>query len=1113
MYQQNIKLLLFICSLSFIAILNSGCSEQNNSSSTDSGNDFFELKNRTGVNFSNDITETYATFFEFFPNVYNGGGVASGDVNNDGLIDLFFSGNQVEDKLYINKGDFKFKDISKKAGINKHGWSNGATMVDVNQDGWLDIYVARGGFNEIPSVRQNVLYINNQDGTFTEKAEEYGLADQGYSMHTVFFDMDNDNDLDMYLMNRASDFYIPLSDMYDRNLNPPLANTDKLFMNDGNHNFIDVSEERGIKNYSYSLGIVAGDINNDGWTDIFIANDFSTPDILYMNKGNGYFENKVDEAMNHISLYSMGVDLADFNNDLMEDYMVMEMRSTDYIRSKVSMPSMDVAGFNAIVDAGMHKQYMHNMLHMNIGDTKFSEVSQLCGVAKTDWSWSSLFYDFNNDGLKDIYVTNGIRRDPMNGDSKLKLQEYVEKNKGKFENPEDLFGDGFEGIINSYNPVKLPNYLYLNKGNFNFELIDSDGDLGVESFSNGCSVADLDNDGDLDIIVNNIEDKAFILENKSTGKNWTKINLKGPAKNQSGLGAKVYLYTAEGNQFFQQKTTRGYLSSQSPIIHFGLNNQKTIDSIVVVWQDQLVTKITQPEINTELTIAYEDAVRTEIEGTNAKPLFANVSDKVLNHKILHEDNQVNEFAEQVLLPHEFSKSGPKLALADINKDGINDFYLAGSRGKPGKLFLSSGGSKWIEKQMPAFENDKDFEDSDAVFIDYDADGDLDLFVASGGSDMAEGNPLYQNRLYRNTSNSFSKADFPSAMHNSSKVLSGDFDNDGDDDLFVGGFVKANTYPQSESSSFFRNDNGKFVDVTDEWFEDKAEGIVFDAIFEDLDYNGQAELVIVGEWMPVTVLSYVNGKFKDLTSDFGLASTVGWWNSVKSVDLDNDGKLDLVLGNLGENYKFKSNDKNKFKVFANDFDENGTYDVFLANEKDNKLLPVRGKECSSQQMPIINEKFPTFNEFAHAELNDILGSKIESSINFNADILSSIILKNNGGSFSIMPLPKEAQLSALSCIAPFDFDKDGKMDLLVGGNRFDTEVETTPSDASPGFLLLNKGNFEFEAIYPRESGLYLSGNVKDIELIKTKDKLYILASENKGPLSFYEMNNDQSSIIN
>ena len=1079
-----------------------GCNTQTQQEKPKEKKEPFQIRENTGIDFSNTINETYDTFFEFFSYVYNGGGVAAGDINNDGLVDLYFTGNQVQDKLYLNKGNFEFEDISTKSGIAQHsGWCNGVTMSDINQDGFIDIYISRGGFQQGPAERANILYINNQDGTFSEKSEEYGLADTGYSNHATFLDVDNDNDLDMYLINRPASFNLPLSVMAERAANPPDFSRDKLYINDGSAHFSEVALERGIKNFGYSLGVVAGDVNDDGWIDIFVTNDYSTPDHLYINQGDGYFKDELHTSMNHTSLYSMGVDLADFNNDQMEDFIVMEMRPTDYVRSKVSMPSMDVAGFKAIVAAGMHKQYMHNMLHMNQGQTKFSDVSQLSGLAKTDWSWSPLWYDLNNDGKKDLFITNGMRRDSFDGDSQDRLTSHIEENKEKYKTPQDLFGSGFKDIIEVFNPIKLPNYYYVNKGNFEFEQVESSA-LSMTSFSNGSIVADLDNDGDLDVVTNNIEDPAFVLENIGATGNWLKVNLKGPEKNKFGMGAKIYVYSDLGTQYFQQKTTRGYLSSQDPMIHMGLDSITTVDSVVVVWPDRMRSVAKNVKANSVAEIKYQNANTFEYEKQD-NTLFSEVTNEVLATNYSHQDNTVDEFREQVLLPHQFSKSGPKMAVEDINGDGIEDFFVCGSRNSPGKLYLSSS-EKWNVKTIQAFEADKLYEDSDATFFDYDKDGDLDLFVASGGSDQPEGNPLYQNRLYQNTDGNFAKVPFPKTAFNSSNVLASDFDEDGDLDLFVGGYVKTNRYPNSDKSSFFRNDGDAFMDVTDDWFPESNLGIVFDATTANLNQDEKEELVIVGEWMPITILNFNGSNFENISTQFGMDSTTGWWNSISAADLDGDGDEDLIAGNLGENYKFKVDGKNEFKVFADDFDENGTYDVFLANKKGDKLLPVRGKECSSQQMPVINSKFPTYNSFAKAELDEILGEKIQTSTQFKVDIFSTVILENNNGTLSPIVLPKEAQFSTVNSMVVEDFDQDGRLDLLLAGNRFDSEVETTPSDASLGLLMINKGDMNFAPVPATKSGLYLSGNIKDVNWIAGK---YLISSENEGPIRIHQLNKD------
>ncbi|MEZ4883902.1 MAG: VCBS repeat-containing protein [Chitinophagales bacterium] len=1079
------------------------------------GEVYFELKpsEETGVNFSNNINEKYENFFEFFAYIYNGGGVAIGDVNNDGLQDIYFTGNEVADRLYVNQSKFTFKDITPTAiKQGQSGWHNGVSMVDINADGWLDIYVCRGGWQDQDKDRTNLLYINQKDETFVESASEYGLDDVGYSMQAAFFDMDNDNDLDMYLISRPDSFYLPLTQMIAAKAISPDKNRDKLYRND-NGKFVEIGREAGIVNYAYSLGVSTADVNNDGYMDIFVANDYSTPDYLYINQGNGTFRDATQEAMNHLSLFSMGTDISDVNNDGMEDILVMEMRPVDYVRSKVSMPSMDVQGFNAVVDAGMHKQYMHNMLHLNQGNGHFSEVSQLAGISKTDWSWSCLSADFDADGNRDLFVTNGMRRDLFDGDVQIRLSQYIQENRAKFKTPQDLFGPGFKGIVDSYKPIKINNFIFQNEGNLHYKDKSEAWGINQSSFSNGAAIADLDNDGDLDIVVNNIDDPAFIFENKTKNNNsWLKIDLKGPKGNKNGIGAKVWVYAPQKMLYQQQKLVRGYLSSQDPHVFFGLGNTQQVDSVVVVWSDLKSNVITNPLINQTIEILYSDAVNKDTPKYLDASMFKELTASLLDKPYIHRENLFDEYKDQVLLPHRFSTAGPKLSFADINGDTVEDFYVGGSKGMAGVLYLS-GGKGWTASKQPVFETDAMYEDMQSVFLDYDKDGDQDIFVVSGGSEYADGNENYQDRLYRNDNNIFVKVELPKVFYNGSAAIAEDFDGDGDLDIFVGGFVKPNQYPLSSKCYLLKNENGKFTDVGSNWLgvEGQDLGIVYDAISINIDGDPLNELVVAGEWTPIIVLDWDGSKFQNKTQEYGLEKTRGWWASLQFADMDGDGDQDIIAGNLGENYKFKVGKGSEFKVFANDFDGNGTNDIFLAKGSHNKLLPIRGKECSSQQMPDISVRFPTFQSFAQADIDQIIGTMIKSSINKEVDIFSSVILYNEGSNFTLENLPTAAQFSIINGIVASDFNKDGKTDLFVGGNRFDSEVETTPADASMGCLLLNDGERKFRSIAPKESGLYMGGDVKDIYLTTYRDKHVFFVSENKGPLTIWMEENQQIDV--
>jgi hypothetical protein len=1058
------------------------------------------------------VDENYNNFFDYFAYVYNGGGVALGDINNDGLSDVYFTGNEVPNKLYLNKGNFKFEDITESAGVGGNGkWNNGVTMVDVNSDGLLDIYICKGGYHDSEEQRKNLLYINQGNLKFVEKASEYGLAELSYSIHASFFDMDNDNDLDAYITNRPDSFDLPLTEMVRQKQLSPNFTRHKLYKNE-NGKFREVGREAGISNtFGYALSIVTSDLNNDGFTDIYVANDFAEGDYMYINQGNGTFKEKIKDATNHISMYSMGTDVADINNDGLEDIFVSEMLPEDYKRSKVSMPSMDVAGFNQIVKNGMHKQYMHNAFHLNQGNLFFSDISQLSGVAKTEWSWACLLSDFDNDGNRDLYVANGYKRDVFDGDVQRKLQAYILKNRSKYSSPQEMFEKGFKEFIENYDPIKVNDYVFRNQGDLKFENVSSSWGLTEPSFSNGAAVGDLDNDGDLDLIINNLDDEAFVYQNTSRGNSFVKIKLDGPPSNKFGIGAKVSIYYNGQKQYFESKVVRGYLSSNDPVVHFGLGASQSLDSILVVWNDGKESVVKGQKPNQLISINYSNAVAPKKKEQKQEPLFEQ-NDNVLQTAFVHHENDVNEYKDQVLLPHMFSRSGPFLAVTDVNNDGSDDFFVGGAASQAGAIYFQRDG-KLIMKKNQLLEADKKFEDVGASFFDVDSDGDKDLYVVSGGSEFKEGSEFYRDRVYINNKGVFSERQLIETKSSGSVVVPFDLDGDGDLDIFRGGHVVANTYPKDPHSYLFVNNNGKLEDKTLSIAPilDRA-GMVTSAIASDLNGDKIPELILVGEWMPIRIFEYQNGKIVDASEKYDLKKTEGWWNKIVADDIDGDGDQDLIAGNLGENYKFKASESKPFQVYAKDFDGNGTNDVFLARfYKDSVLVPIRGKECTSQQMPLISEKFPTYLSFASSDLNGILGKDMENAMHYQAHLFSSVVLINENGKFIIQKLPVEAQLSTVNGIIVQDFDSDGIKDILLAGNKFDVEVETTAADASPGLFLKGLGAGKFKSISVLESGFFVPFNVKDIQPIMVDNELNVLVTVNNDRLRVFKKQHNTKNV--
>lgn len=1059
---------------------------------------------KSGITFSNNLNETYDNYFDLFAYVYNGAGVAVGDINNDGLSDIYFTGNEVPNKLYLNKGNLVFEDITASAGVAGNGkWNNGVAMVDINADGLLDIYVCKGGWRETPDQRSNLLYVNQGDLTFKEQAAAFGLSEPGYSIHASFFDLDNDNDLDVYVTNRPDSFDLPLSEMVRQKTLTPSLSRDKLYINDNNH-FTEAGLKAGItNNFGYALSVVTSDLNNDGYTDIYVANDFAESDYMYINQKDGRFKESIRQQTNHISMYSMGTDVADINNDGLEDIMVTEMLPEDYKRSKVSMPSMDIAGFHQLVDAGMHKQYMHNVLHLNQGNGFFADISQLAGVAKTEWSWSVLMSDFNNDGLRDIFVANGYKRDVFDGDVHHKLNAFIRQNHNRYSSADELMRKEFKSFIELYEPIVVNNYMFRNSGDLHFDNASAEWGMNEPAISHGAAVGDLDNDGDLDLVVNNLDQEAFVYENTTTNANFLKVKLKGPAQNAFGVGAKVTIYANGTRQYFENKLTRGYLSTCDPVVHFGLNNTARVDSIHVTWTDGRLNTLPATDANQTITVDWSSS--TSPKPAKAAPLLFEESPSLTSVPFVHKENQFDEYKEQVLLPHGFSRAGPFIASGDTDGDGEADFYVGGAKGQPGALYQQRNGRFEVSRQA-AFEKDKNYEDAGVAFLDIDKDGDLDLYVASGGAEFPDGSEFYQDRLYLNNGKGiFSAGKLPATRSSGSCVVAFDADGDGDTDIFRGGQVVVGLYPKAPQSYLLINDAGTLKDKTKDLAPLLQDiGLVSSAAATDLNNDGQPELVVAGEWMPVRIFSAQAGIFHDVTSTFITQKTEGWWSKVVADDIDGDGDQDLLFGNIGENYKFKASEKKPFQVYAHDFDGNGTNDIFLARYiSDSTLVPIRGRECTSQQMPGIARKFPTFLSFAESDLKGILGSDIELAMHRKAYLFSSVIAINENGTLNLRPLPVDAQLSVINGFIVRDFNGDGRKDILLAGNKFDTEVETTPADASTGLLLVATGENNFRAVKSPATGWFLPYNVKDIRLLSVADSEVIVVASNDDKLRMYK----------
>lgn len=1060
----------------------------------------FELlsSEQTGIDFENTITETLNFNHYFYSQIYVGSGVAIGDINNDGLSDVFFGGNQVSDRLYLNKGNLSFEDITKTSKVARNsGWTWGVTMADVNADGYLDIYVSRNGTSAKLEDRKNQLYINNQDLTFTESAQKYGLADVGFSTQAVFFDMDNDGDLDMYQVNQLADKKLLLINKIPQSQFKFFK--DRLYRND-NGKYKDVSEEVGIsRSVAYGLSVNATDFNDDGWMDLYVANDYAEPDFMYYNNGDGTFTNVINEKLQHITQLSMGSDTGDINNDGLIDLITTDMTPEDHYRSKTNMATMSTEAFYTMVEAGAHRQYMANTLQVNTGMGTFSDIGNMAGMAYTDWSWSSLIVDLDNDSFKDIIVSNGIKKDVDNNDYRSKVKEL-----GKNATYQQLFE------LSKNTPSQpVSNYAFKNKGNLKFEKVAEQWGFSTPSFSNGMAYGDLDNDGDLDIITNNIDAPAFVYENKATG-NFLKINIEGTGKNTYGIGAKAIIHYDGNLQIAENTVTRGFISSVEHDLFFGLGKTKTIDKVEVIWSNNKVNVFENIEANQVITAKLADAKPYTKTNKDKEILLAQVNAEALGLDFKHEENEFDEYIDEILLPHNVSQNGPFSAVADVNADGLDDLFVGGAFGQSGVLYTQNKDGKYAKSTSQPWDIDKASEDLGCLFFDADNDKDLDLYITSGGSEYKRGSAQLQDRLYLNDGKGqFTKAKnaLPKIAESTQCVKASDIDNDGDLDLFVGTRLISGKYAYPASSYILINEKGNFNKAKREITKPfKNLGMVTDAVFTDIDGDKDEDLIVVGEWMEIKVFTNTKGVFEDNSTQFGLKDTRGIWWSITAKDLDNDGDDDYILGNLGKNNKFKASEEHPFKVYANDFDNNGTNDVVLAKFYKDGYVPVRGRECTSQQMPYVAEKFEDYHSFASSKLIEILpDDKVEDAVVYEIKSFESIILINNNGKLKKQSLPIQAQVSPIKASLVFDFNKDGNMDILVAGNHFGVEVETTRYDAGFGALLLGKGNNEFKYVSPSESGFYVPLDSRDLKLLKGDQKSQkIFVTNNNSQLTAFKI---------
>ena len=1062
----------------------------------------------SGIDFVNEIIESPERSMGNYENFFSGAGVAVGDINNDGLADIFFTSNDASNRLYLNKGGMQFEDITAAAGLSSNKWSGGCSMVDVNNDGYLDIYVNNDGPTNDDELLSNDLFMNNGNLSFSNKARELGVADSGRSVQSVFFDADNDGDLDLFVNNYA---FIndgeALSDWYDRieTMDPVKSRKMHLrFYKNNGGKFVDQSKEVGVDRVAFGLGLAARDFNDDGFLDVYVANDFFLPDYFFINDGKGKFTEKSKALLGHTAYFAMGMDAADVNNDLLLDMAVVDMSPSDHFRNKLLMASMDVKKFQFLKETmDFQDQYMVNAFQMGVGYGGYSEVGNLMGVSQTEWSWAVLLADFDNDGYKDYYVTNGMYRDTKNNDWKMEVVN-IRDSLGAAYGLEDYFKKLIE-----LKPDPVLNYIFKNDKGEGFKSANEEWGINTKNFSHGAAYADFDNDGDLDIVVNLLMDKAELWENKSTqqGKNFIRFDLRDKGNTATVLNSKISIYYGDQRQRVDHYTLRGFKSSVEPISHFGIGNTTKIDSVVINWIGGGISIINNPKINTLHTID-----KSKSKSLNRKSIqvtdiyFADVTNKIPSFSFTHEENSFDDLKKEILLPHKYSTLGPCIAIGDANGDGVDDFYLGGAKGQAGKLVFQQAAG-FVDSEQKVIEGDKGMEDLGAKFFDADSDGDLDLYVASGGGGDVASAILLQDRLYINDgAGQFVKSENLPTMPSSTKeILPIDMDNDGDYDLLVGGRNNPGAYPSKMQSYLLRNDNGKFTDVMTDEMQAALPGMITGISIADVNGDNKIDLMVVGEWSAPKLFTGSGSNFKpvDIKS---FANLSGWWQSVVTIDLDRDGDLDFILGNISENNKFHPSESKPLIVYANDFDESGTLDIVLTKKYKGMTVPVRGKECSSEQMPFIDDKFPKYADFAISSIEEILGQEnLDNAIQLMVNNFSHVALINNGNmSFTQMKLPFESQWAPIMDMVVDDFTGDKIPDVLVAGNLWDTEPETPAYDAGKGLLLRGNGDGTFKtSARIDQSGLLLNKNVKAIEQIN-------LIGGGKGVL--VANNNDRLQLI-
>lgn len=1062
---------------------------------------------QTGITFENTITETEQLNILEYEYIYNGGGVAIADFNGDGLQDVFFSGNMVSNALYQNLGNLKFNDISRSAGIEAADhWCSGVSIVDINADGKPDIYLNVNTPGD-STKRRNLLYINQTgaDGNvaFTEMAGEYGIDEKGYSVNSAFFDYDNDSDLDLVVIrNQMQDKRNPSSYVYNKTRNFP-GRVDKLYRNDGTTNeghpiFSDVSEEAGILFEGYSLGVNIVDINRDGWKDIYITNDFISEDLLYINNQDGTFTNGAGTYLKHTCHSAMGNDIADINNDGLVDIVALDMLPEDNYRKKTMMGPNNYTTYNYNKRYGYIHQYVRNVLHVNQGQwndeqLQFSEVAMAAGIEATDWSWAPLVADFDRDGYRDIIITNGFPKDVTDRD-------FIDYHASNF-----AFIDQ-EKLLDRIPEVKIPNYAYRNKGDVTFENVSAEWGLDIPSFSNGGAYVDLDNDGDLDVVVNNIDDPAFVLRNNATTGHYLGIQLEGSEHNPGALGA-IVEYTSENHKGVAENSPyRGYLSSMDPVIHIGLGIDTIVD-VRVTWPDGKVSETRGQTVDQRIMLKYSEASNQDSDSQVETVMLLTKSEAVPEHIATEED--FIDYNFEPLLFHKLSQYGPGIAVGDYTGDGLEDYYVSGASGQNGQLFAqNSAGGFDPGPELPV---DPAKEELGALFFDADGDGDLDLYICSGSNEHKPEDAKYKDVLLMNANGSFidvsAQIDIPNTS--SSCVRAADFDRDGDLDLFVGTRVIPHDYPVAPTSYILKNNSagGRLEFNVDASQTSLSEiGMISDAVFTDFDSDGLADLIVAGEWMPVTFLKNNNGVLENVTASTGIADHVGWWNSIAPADYDRDGDVDYVVGNYGTNSTVRASEDMPVRIYVADFDENGSVDaipsVFLKDTVgEYREFAYHGRGDLFKEMIKVKGRFRTHHELGISTIDQLLTpEERQNAMVLEATTLATSYVENLGdGKYKISSMPTETQWSPIYGIVSQDINLDGYLDLIMVGNDYGMEVRTGRMDALNGIVLVGDGTGKFQSVPASESGFYVPGDAKALVSLINQEDLVVMASQNKGPI--------------